>query len=328
MGEYLPHDRRVSVNTVASYKVAFIDFISFMNIQKAVDVSKIQLKHLTRENVLDYLRWIETVKNVSPATRNYRLAAIKSFCRFLQYKDVELLAQWQNILSIPKAKTEKKALEYLTSEGVKLLLEQPDQSTIKGRRHLAMLALMYDIAARVQEVCDLTLGSLRISSTPFTIRIIGKGNKARIVPLSKELAALLEQYISENKSQLTSQTSPLFQNSRGEKLTREGIAYILKRYIDMARHINPGIIPDRISPHSIRHSRAMHLIHEGAMHIVDLRDFLGHASIVTTGIYARADSKAKREALEKAYKGATSEMSERKWESDKGLLEWLKQLGQ
>lgn len=316
------------MNTVASYKVAFIDFISFMNIQKAVDVSKIQLKHVTRENVLDYLRWIETVKNVSPATRNYRLAAIKSFCRFLQYKDVELLAQWQNILSIPKAKTEKKALEYLTSEGVKLLLEQPDQSTIKGRRHLAMLALMYDIAARVQEVCDLTLGSLRISSTPFTIRIIGKGNKARIVPLSKELAALLEQYISENKSQLTSQTSPLFQNSRGEKLTREGIAYILKRYIDMARHINPGIIPDRISPHSIRHSRAMHLIHEGAMHIVDLRDFLGHASIVTTGIYARADSKAKREALEKAYKGATSEMSERKWESDKGLLEWLKQLGQ
>ncbi|WP_289684939.1 tyrosine-type recombinase/integrase, partial [Paramuribaculum intestinale] len=103
--------------------------------------------------------------------------------------------------------------------------------------------------------------------------------------------------------------------------------YILKRYADMARHLNPELIPQRISPHCIRHSRAMHLLHKGAMHIVDLRDFLGHASIVTTGVYARADSKAKREALEKAYKGVTSKMSEREWENDKNLLTWLKQLG-
>lgn len=327
MSVYLPHDRNVSKHTLASYKVAFIDFIIFMEKQKSVSVNRIMLKHVNRENILDYLRWIEVEKSISLATRNYRLAAVKSFCRFLMYKDIDRMAQWQNIMSIPKAKTEKKALEYLTTEGIKLLLEQPDQLTSMGRRHLALLALMYDTAARVQEMADLIVGSLRIQSEPYTIKIVGKGNKARIVPLSKEQVSLIKQYMSENQKSLVSHTSPLFQNSRGEKLTREGIAYILKRYADMARHLNPELIPQRISPHCIRHSRAMHLLHKGAMHIVDLRDFLGHASIVTTGVYARADSKAKREALEKAYKGVTSKMSEREWENDKNLLTWLKQLG-
>lgn len=97
-----------------------------------------------------------------------------------------------------------------------------------GRRHLALLALMYDTAARVQEMADLIVGSLRIQSEPYTIKIVGKGNKARIVPLSKEQVSLIKQYMSENQKSLVSHTSPLFQNSRGEKLTREGIAYILK----------------------------------------------------------------------------------------------------
>lgn len=327
MGEFLPHDRKVSVNTLASYKIAFIDFISFMSEQRSIKIHQLQLKHLTRDIVLDYLRWIETNKHVSPATRNYRLAAIKSFCKFLQYKDVELLAQWQKIMSISQVRTEKKSLEYLTQEGIKLLLEQPDQSTVAGRRHLALLALMYDTAARVQEVADLTRGSIRIDSLPYTIKIIGKGKKSRIVPISKEQACLMKEYISENSCILESQTSPLFQNARGEKLTREGIAYVLRKYVDMARCINPDIIPARISPHSIRHSRAMHLLHEGAMHIVDLRDFLGHSSITTTSVYARADAKTKREALEKAYKGASAGKTGSKWQTDKDLLEWLKQLG-
>lgn len=117
MSVYLPHDRNVSKHTLAAYKVAFIDFIIFMEKQKSVSVNRIMLKHVNRENILDYLRWIEVEKGISLATRNYRLAAVKSFCRFLMYKDIDRMAQWQNIMSIPKAKTEKKALEYLTPEG-------------------------------------------------------------------------------------------------------------------------------------------------------------------------------------------------------------------
>lgn len=321
MEDYLPHERNVSHNTIASYKISYVDFIVFIENIKHITVDRLSLCHLTRENVVEYLKWIEIHKGICTATRNYRLAAIKAFCRFLQYKVVDKLAQWQDILSIPAKKTGKKPLEYLTPDGIKLLLSKPDQNTINGRRHLAMLALMYDTAARVQEMADLTLESLRIGTKPYTIRIIGKGRKARIVPLSSEVVNLLSVYLKDNEIRMTTKTDPLFANNRGEKLTREGIAHILKKYADIARIECPEPIPSRISPHSIRHSRAMHLLHDGAMHIVDLMDFLGHASIVTTGIYARSDSKSKREALEKAYRGTTPELTERQWEADKDLLQ-------
>ena len=119
--------------------------------------------------------------------------------------------------------------------------------------------------------------------------------------------------------------APLFKNSQGRKLTREGISFIVKTYANNARMVNPGLIPERVSPHSFRHSRAMHLLQEG-VNIVYLRDILGHVSIQTTEIYARADSKAKRDALEKAYRGTTP-VPERIWDKDKNLLSWLQSLG-
>ncbi len=328
LSDYMPHERNVSKNTLMAYRDSFIGYIGYMNDQKKIPLDRLQLEHLTRENVIGYLRWMVKEKNVTPQTRNYKLAAIRSFCNYLQYKLIDRLAQWQEIRSIPLLKTEIKAIEYLTPEGIKLLLAQPDQFTAKGRRHVALLSLMYDTAARVQEVADLTMGSLRIESEPYTIKIIGKGRKSRIVPLSREQVVHLRSYIEENATILNMYASPLFQNSNGKKLTREGIAYILKRYTGMARKISPALIPERLSPHSLRHSRAMHLLQDGAIHIVDLRDILGHESIQTTGIYARADSKSKREALESAYQGTTPKPpTDRHWERDKDLLNWLKQLG-
>lgn len=328
LSDYMPHERNVSKNTLVAYRDSFVGFIGYMNDQKKIPVERLQLEHLTRENVIGYLRWMVKEKNVTPQTRNYKLAAIRSFCNYLQYKLIDRLAQWQDIRSIPLLKTEKKTIEYLTPEGIKLLLAQPDQLVAKGRRHLALLSLMYDTAARVQEVADLTMGSLRIEAEPYTIRIIGKGRKCRIVPLSREQVELLRSYIEENATTLSTYSSPLFQNSSGAKLTREGIAYILKRYARMARKISSVLIPERLSPHSLRHSRAMHLLQDGITHIVDLRDILGHESIQTTSIYARADSKSKREALERAYQGTTPKPpTDRQWERDKDLLDWLKQFG-
>lgn len=327
LADYLPHERNVSANTIGSYRDAFVSFIFYMNSEKNISVERLSLEHLTRDNVVNFLRWLMKEKSISPQTRNYRLAAIRSFCNYLQYKVIERISQWQDIRSILKLRSEKKALEYLTIDGMKQLLAQPNLLTTNGRRHLALLSLMYDTGARVQEVADLTMGSLRIESEPYTIRIIGKARKSRIVPLSKEQVQLLKTYIDENATSLCISSSPLFQSHKGTKLTREGIAYILKTYADMARKLNPELIPERLSPHSIRHSRAMHLL-QGGMHIVHLRDILGHVSIQTTDIYARADSKAKREALEKAYQGTTPEPpTERQWERDKDLLGWLKQFG-
>jgi site-specific recombinase XerD len=158
----------------------------------------------------------------------------------------------------------KKTINYLTIEGMKALLEQPDTTTSQGRRHLALLSLMYDTGARVQEIIDLTPESLRIESKPYTIRLRGKGRKVRIVPLLDEQVCILRKYMDENNLfENYRLKQPLFFNVRGEKLSRAGVAYILKTYVNFAIKANPKLIPKNISCHSLRHSKAMHLLQSG-----------------------------------------------------------------
>jgi len=326
--EHLPHELNVSKNTIVSYRDAFVQFIDYMEGEKKICLEKLTLKSLTRKNVLGYLNWILDAKKVSPATRNYRLAAIHSFCKYLQHTNIENIAQWQDIMTIRPMRTSASELTYLSKEGVKLLLEQPDTSTRAGRRHLAILALMYDTGARVQEIADLTVDCVRIDSGPYTIKLYGKGRKRRIVPLVEEQISILKVYMLEHHLNDTNKGShPLFYNSRGEKLTREGISYVLKTYAGMARKLNPQLMPERLSCHCIRHTKAMHLL-EAGVNLVYIRDILGHVSIQTTNIYARTDSKAKREALEKAYANLNPDISnDKEWEKSKTLREWLKSLG-
>jgi len=327
LSEYLPHERNVSPNTISSYRDAFVQYIDFMKNVKNLPLDKLMLGQLTQENVTSFLKWLMEVRKCSPATRNYRLAAIHSFVSYLQYKVIERMEEWQMILSIKSMKSEKKALNYLSTDGIKLLLAQPDTSTRQGRRHLAILSLMYDTGARVQELADLIVDSVRIGYEPYTIRLFGKGRKARIVPLVNEQVIILREYMQENHLNDSNKASePLFCNSRNDKLTREGISYVLKTYADMARRESPELIPQKLSCHSLRHSRAMHLLQAG-VNLVYIRDILGHVSIQTTDVYARADSKAKREALEKAYTNLTPNWdSDREWERRIDLRDWLKSL--
>lgn len=327
LSEYLPHERNVSPNTILAYRDTFILFIDFMKSERKIGLNRLSLKDVSRNNVIGFMNWLATAQHSSPSTRNCRLAAIRSFCSYVQYEVVGMMEQWQSILSIKCIKTETKALNYLTVEGIKLLLAQPDTTTWKGRRHLAILSLMYDTGARVQELADLKVDSVRISSEPYTIRLFGKGRKARIVPLMKEQVVILRQYMEENNLDDSNKVSyPLFYNSRHEKMTREGITYILSLYADLARKEAPHLIPSRLSCHSLRHSRAMHLLQAG-VNIVHIRDILGHVSIQTTDVYARADSKAKREALEKAYTDINPNLNlDREWERSKDLRDWLRSL--
>ena len=323
LAKYLPGERGLSTNTISSYKFAFVLFISFMEQQKKINVSKIELKDITKESVVEFLNWLQSNRKCSAATRNVRLAALHSFFHFLQYQHPENMSEWQRILSIKEKKTKKEAINYLTVDGIKLLLEQPDTKTHKGRRDLAMLALMYDCAARVQEIIDLEPSSIRLNK-PFTIKIVGKkGNKARIVPLMEEEIVHIKRYMIENKLlEDHSRMDPLFYNSRKEKLTRAGINSILQKYANMASEKDPRLIPDKISCHSFRHSKAMHLLQAG-VNLVYIRDFLGHESVQTTEIYARADSKLKREAIEKAYVGIIKKETPT-WMENDNLLGWLK----
>lgn len=325
--KYLAGERNYSPNTVLAYRDTFIQFINFMKDRKNVEAKKLTLDRITREAVIGFLDFIQQDRHCGNATRNYRLAALKSFFSYLQYENPERMYECQKILSIKVKRHEKQSINYLSTAGIKLILEQPDLNSRNGRRNLAMLALMYDSGARVQELIDLTPASVRLD-VPITIRLFGKGRKARIVPLQEEQTVFLKNYMQENQLfEPHASNYPLFSNSRNERLTRAGVAYILNTHADLARKVNPAIIPEKISCHSLRHSKAMHLLQAG-VNLVYIRDLLGHVSVQTTDVYARADSKQKREAFEKAYVDLNPDADKSKsWEKDGNLLEWLKSLG-
>ena len=272
--------------------------------------------------VVGFLDWLQTERKNGNSTRNARLAAIHAFFSYIQYQHPEHLYEYQKILSIPMKRKASVPMNYLSIEAIKLLLQQPDTRTSKGRRDLALLSLMYDTGARVQEIIDLKPSSMRLDKLN-TIKITGKGNKTRIVPMLEEQVKLLKPYLAEHDlAQAHSNDHPLFFNSRGEKLTRAGVNYILLKYVDIARKINEIRLPDKISCHVLRHSKAMHLLQAG-VNLVYIRDILGHVSVQTTEIYARADSRAKREAIEKAYISVVPK-KEPVWLLNDNLLEWLK----
>lgn len=318
---YLAHERGASKNTICAYRDTFVLFIGYMAAQ-GTPVNRLTLETISKSAVIGFLDWLQIERNNGNATRNARLAAIHAFFSYIQYQQPEHLYECQKILSIPMKRKATVPMNYLTIEGIRALLQQPDTRTVKGRRDLALLSLMYDTGARVQEIIDLKPSSLRLDALN-TIRIAGKGNKTRIVPMLEDQVKLLKPYIAEHGlDQGANNENPLFFNSRGEKLTRAGVNHILLKYADMARSASEAHLPDKISCHVLRHSKAMHLL-QGGVNLVYIRDILGHASVQTTEVYARADSRAKREAIEKAYTSVTSH-KEPVWLSNDNLLEWLK----
>lgn len=319
---YLINERGFSNNTLKAYRDTFVQFLNFMEKSKGLSPNKLWLKDMTRKNVTDFLSWIETDRKCSPSTRNNRLAAIHSFVKYVQRVHPDNMFEFQRVLAIKSKQYQSGKMNYLTIEGIKLLLDMPDRTTRKGRRDLALLSLMYDTGARVQEIVDIKIENVHIEE-PLFVSLHGKGNKIRNVPLMPQQANLLRIYMKENNLfDFVYRPYPLFTNSRKEKLTRGGITHILKKYVAMARETNPDLIPEIVSCHSLRHSKAMHLLQAG-VDLVYIRDILGHVSIQTTEIYARADSKHKREALEKTYHSTAPEV-EPLWERDKNLLQWLK----
>ena len=217
---FLPGEKGLSHNTICAYKDTFLLFLRFMQEKQSIKASKLMLKDITKERVVSFLDWLQNERHCSNSTRNARLAALHSFFRYLQYHNPVTLYEWQRILSIPIKKAEKPVITYLSLDGIKLLLKQPDQSTPKGKRNLAMLSLMYDSGARVQEIIDLIPSSINFNR-PYTLRITGKGNKKRIVPLMENQVELLKEYMKCNRLlESYASTYPLFSNARMEKLSR------------------------------------------------------------------------------------------------------------
>ena len=320
LGRYLTVECGYSPNTVTTYSYTFTLFIKYMETEELVRPEKLTLSEITKERIIGFLSWIEKERKCSPSTRNARLGALHSFFCYLQYRNVAGLAKWQDILSIKTKKPKAPEMAYLT----KLILGQPDLKTRKGRRDFVLLGLLYDSGCRVQELIDLTPSCFRFDET-VTVKLQGKGNKGRVVPLSDTQVANLKQYMAEER--LTNpecQCHPLFPNPQGNKMSRMAVLNIVKKYHRMARAVSPELIPEDIGCHSLRHSKAMHML-EAEINLVYIRDFLGHVSTTTTEVYARASEKMKQKALSKLNPGIVQE-GKTSWQSDKELLAYLKSL--
>ncbi|MDR2712563.1 MAG: tyrosine-type recombinase/integrase [Clostridiales bacterium] len=223
-------------------------------------------------------------------------------------------------MGIRTKKKPEPQLPFLAPELIGAILSQANMSTIYGRRDAVLLSLLYDPAARVQELCDLRVRDVRLQE-PYTVTLTGKGEKTRSVPIMCDTAALLKKYVSENKMATTDKYDyPLFHNHQHGKLTRAGVTYILKKYCDSAREQFPQI-PAKVSPHVFgRHSKAMHMLQAG-VNLVYIRDFLGHVHLSTTEIYLRADVESKRAAIEKAAIKVSPDLPD--WAQDKSLMALL-----
>ena len=324
MVNYLVGERGYSRHTVSAYRDAIILFLLYMRKVHGLGAECIDFKHITRERVIEFLDWLESERGCSISTRNARLAALHSFFRFLTYKYPDNIGEWQGILSVKVKKSPAHSVVYLNPDGIKLLLDQPDTSKKKGRRNQVLMSLMFECAGRVQEIADLVPAMVNFGK-PALLRIKGKGNKTRLVPLCQQVSLLLKSYMRENGLLQNKATDyPLFGNGRGDKLTRMGITAIIRKYSEIARSIDPALIPAGVSPHALRHSKAM-LLQQNEVNIIAIRDFMGHSSVTTTEIYARIDNRLQREALEKT--SLVPELSEPLWQSNKGLLSWLESLG-
>lgn len=318
---YLPETCGVSPNTCNSYRDAFKLLLLYFQEEKGVPANSIELRMLNRNLASDFLDWLEVQRKVSVTTRNQRLAAMKAFAHYVQYRNPEYLENCTDIIAMRPKKHEKPVIPFLTEEELKALLAQPDPSTRHGLRNLTLLSLLYDSGARVQEITDLKLKDIRLTN-PAMVTLTGKGRKARQVPLMKETCKLLDAYTRNFNLNSEPLTSPLFFNQKGQALSRYGITYILKKYVSQAELDSDT---RKISPHVLRHTKAMHLLRAG-VNMIYIRDFLGHVDISTTEVYARIDAEMKRKVFEEKVPNFTPNTT-MPWEEDKDLLQWLTKFG-
>ncbi len=309
----------MSPNTISSYRDTFKLFLTYCK-QSGLSIERLTFAQVDETLILAFVKWLEEKRNNGISTRNQRLACIHAFFRYVQTEHPVGLVTYQKILAIPMKKAPKPTVNHLTPDSLQLILAQPDLKTSGGRRDATLLSVLYDTGARVQELVDLRVRDVRLDPPPV-LSITGKGSKTRHVPLMSNTEAVLRQYMTENHLLQNGMLDrPLFCNRQRRKMTREGVAFILDKYVSLARTVTSAI-PEKVTPHVLRHTKAMHLLQAG-VNLIYIRDLLGHVDIATTEVYARADTELKRKALEQAYPNMVSEGLPQ-WNQDEDLIAWL-----
>ena len=283
--ERLPLERRASERTCDTYALALRLFFEFAAQRLKVRPSALVLEQLDAPLVLAFLAHLETERHNSPATRNVRLAAIRTFMRFIEYREPSALAQIQRIRAIPMKRADTRLVDYLNREEMQALLDAPTPDTRGGIRDRAMLHLAYSAGLRVSELVGLRLDNLTFDPR-LSIHVLGKGRRERALPLWRETATALRAWLALRP---TGQAPEVFLNARGAAMTRSGFEYVLDKHAQVARQHCPSLAAKRISPHVLRHSCAM-MILQSTGDIRKVALWLGHASTQTTEMYLRADT--------------------------------------
>ena len=325
--DHLAGERAASPRTITAYRDAMKLLLTWFKNAERIPPEKLRLADIDRPRVLRFLDWLEAERSCSTATRNQRLAVIKSFCRYTAVEQPDHLDQVTQILAIRQKNTPPPQLGHLTGDQVKTLLGEPGTASTRAVRDTVLLALAYDTAARVQELCDLNVADIR-RANPITVTIRGKGSKTRYVPLMGPTAQLVADYLEhvDPHPGLGADADPLFHGPNHSRLTRSGIAKLLARHVQAVRAHDPSWAPGLpITTHTLRRTRAMHLIQAG-VNLIYIRDLLGHVDVSTTEIYARADAETKRKAIENAYEPLTPDVLP-DWTLDTSLIGWLDSLG-
>ena len=299
---HLPKHRCCSPHTVKAYRDTLQLFRRFLQEEKHVPFPRVTFDHLDYHTISEFLEWLRTTRNCSVTTRNQRLAALKAFAKYVAQEDVALMAVYTEVSKVRAQRVAQAPVSYLSESALSTLLAQPDPATPRGLRDQCLLILLYDTGARIQELLDLRLRDVHWQESVPCVYLTGKGQKTRVVPLLPPTVQHVTRYLERFHPAPVAPDTWLFYTvikGRTGPLSPDTVARFLRQYALHARERCPEI-PLRVHPHLFRHTRAMHLYQAG-MPLSYIKDFLGHASVSTTDIYAAADVNMLRAALEKTY---------------------------
>lgn len=280
-----------SRHTIASYRDTFRLLIRFAGAQCGKPPTKLGIEDLDANLIADFLVHVETTRGNTARSRNTRLAAIRSFFRYVAMSDPAWLLHCQRILAMPNKRYVKRAVTFLDSGEIAALLAAPDRATWAGRRDHALLLIALQTGLRASELVNLRCGDV-VLGTGAHIRCVGKGRKERSTPLRRETAKLLQAWIGDRRDS----SDPLFPSIRGTRLSRDALEHLVRKHCLTASRTCPSLKTKRVTPHTLRHSTAMELLHHGVDQAV-IALWLGHESIETTQIYIHADMRMKEKAL-------------------------------
>lgn len=320
--EHLLAERNYSANTQKSYRDTLRMLLPYVAKKTGKAIDRLAVFDISNEHVRTFLAEIESARKCGPATRNQRLAAIRSMAHFISQNSPEHIEWYGSLKNIPMKKSARPLIPYLEKDEMDALLAAPDLTTYQGRRDHAVLLFMYNTGARADEVAhvqleDLTMNKSQHHDRAFVL-IHGKGNKQRLCPLWRRTSCALNELVTDKDLK-----DFLFINRRGDSLTRFGIHALVERHAAAAAKEVPSISKKRVSPHTIRHTTATHLLRAG-VDINTIRAWLGHVSLATTNIYAEVDLEMKAQAL--ALCEIKGEKRSIKWRDDNDLMTFLQAL--